>query len=73
MEKQSPKIVKFDQEDEPVKKKKSLLNFSKLDDDFEVPSDDWNKMRTMGSGAYGKVMECFYKPMAQSFAIKRFE
>jgi len=30
-------------------------------------------LRTMGTGAYGKVMECFYTPLSQSFAIKRFE
>ena len=27
----------------------------------------------MGIGAYGKVMECTYKPLNQSFAVKRFE
>ena len=27
----------------------------------------------MGKGAYGKVMECIYKPLGQSFAVKRFE
>ena len=27
----------------------------------------------MGKGAYGKVMECTYKPYNQSFAVKRFE
>jgi len=27
----------------------------------------------MGKGAYGKVMECTYKPLNQSFAVKRFE
>ena len=27
----------------------------------------------MGAGAYGKVMECTYKPLGISFAVKRFE
>jgi hypothetical protein len=38
-----------------------MINFKKLDDDFEIP-DDWNREREMGKGAYGKVMECVYKP-----------
>jgi hypothetical protein len=37
------------------------INFQKLDDDFEVP-EGWNRIKTMGTGAYGKVMECFYAP-----------
>ena len=27
----------------------------------------------MGRGAYGKVMECIFKPNEMSFAVKRFE
>lgn len=27
----------------------------------------------MGVGAYGKVMECIYKPTGNPFAVKRFE
>jgi hypothetical protein len=41
--------------------KKGFLNFKRLDDDFEVPDNgNWTKERTMGQGAYGKVMECIY-------------
>jgi hypothetical protein len=32
-----------------------------LDDDFEIPDNgNWTKERTMGQGAYGKVMECIH-------------
>lgn len=34
------------------------LNFKKLDDDFLIPNDDWIREKTLGTGAYGKVMEC---------------
>ena len=40
-------------------KKGPSLNLGKLDDDFEIPLN-WKKMRTMGQGAYGKVMECLH-------------
>jgi len=40
------------------------LNFKKLDDDFLIPSDDkWRREKTLGTGAYGKVMECTYLPI----------
>jgi hypothetical protein len=54
-------------------KSKSFLNFKKLDDDFQIPSENWSRERTMGVGAYGKVMECTYTPEMHSFAVKRFE
>lgn len=45
-----------------------------LDEDFEIPDDgNWTREKTMGYGAYGKVMECIYIPMGMSFAVKRFE
>jgi hypothetical protein len=51
-----------------------FLNLKKLDDDFLIPDEqDWVREKTMGIGAYGKVMECFYKPLSISFAVKRFE
>ena len=53
-------------------KKIKMINFKKLDDDFEIPQD-WQREREMGKGAYGKVMECTYVPLNQSFAVKRFE
>ena len=49
------------------------INFKKLDEDFEIPEQDWTREKTMGAGAYGKVMECMYKPLGISFAVKRFE
>lgn len=52
---------------------KGFLNLKKLDEDFEIPSDNWKREKTMGTGAYGKVMECIYKPLGQAFAVKRFE
>jgi hypothetical protein len=55
-----------------IKKPKTLINFKKLDIDFEVPQN-WTRERVMGVGAYGKVMECTYTPEMQSFAVKRFE
>ena len=58
---------------EEKKSKKSFLNFKKLDEDFEIPEENWIRDKTMGMGAYGKVMECIYKPLGQSFAVKRFE
>ena len=54
------------------KSKPGLLNLKKLDDDFEIP-ENWKKLRTMGQGAYGKVMECLHIPTNQTFAVKRFE
>ncbi len=54
-------------------KKRGFLDFRRLDEDFELPNDSWERQKTMGQGAYGKVMECFYKPLKQTFAVKRFE
>lgn len=51
----------------------SMLNFKKIDEDFLIPNDDWIRERTLGVGAYGKVMECTYEPLDVSFAVKRFE
>jgi hypothetical protein len=42
-------------------KKIKMINFKKLDDDFEIPTD-WKREKEMGKGAYGKVMECVYLP-----------
>lgn len=57
-----------------VEKRKFVgINFKKLDEDFEIPEENWQREKTMGSGAYGKVMECKYKPLDISFAVKRFE
>ena len=40
-----------------------FLNLRKLDDDFILPEDgNWQRQRTMGQGAYGKVMECLHIP-----------
>lgn len=53
---------------------KAKLNFTKLDNDFEIPEDgNWTRGKQMGQGAYGKVMECFHKPTKEGFAVKRFE
>ena len=50
------------------------LNFKKLDDDFLIPDESkWKREKTMGQGAYGKVMEIIYLPLGQAFAVKRFE
>lgn len=49
------------------------LNFKKMDEDFLIPNDDWKREKTLGVGAYGKVMECTYEPLDTSFAVKRFE
>jgi len=49
------------------------LNFKKLDEDFLIPNDDWVRERTLGTGAYGKVMECSYEPLDANFAVKRYE
>ena len=43
---------------------KGFLNLKKLDADFEIPEETWTREKTMGTGAYGKVMECIYKPLA---------
>ena len=80
----TPKESKNNDETKPIqefgKPKKKLsglagfLNLKKLDDDFLIPDkQDWAREKTMGVGAYGKVMECFYKPLSISFAVKRFE
>lgn len=55
------------------RKRFSGLNFKRLDEDFLLPNEDWERDRTMGQGAYGKVMECIYKPLQFAFAVKRFE
>ena len=55
-------------------KKFKSLNFGKLDEDFEIPDDGtWERRRTMGQGAYGKVMECRHLKTATNFAVKRCE
>ena len=41
------------------------MNLKKLDADFEIPEENWTREKTMGAGAYGKVMECIYKPLGQ--------
>jgi len=54
-------------------KKKGFLDFRRLDEDFVLPNERWDREKTMGAGAYGKVMECVYKPLNETFAVKRFE
>lgn len=49
------------------------MNFRKLDEDFLIPNEDWVREKTLGTGAYGKVMECSYEPFDATFAVKRFE
>jgi len=44
-------------------KKRGFLDFRRLDEDFELPNDSWERQKTMGQGAYGKVMECLFKPL----------
>lgn len=49
------------------------MNFRKMDNDFLIPNDDWIREKILGTGAYGKVMECTYEPLDATFAVKRFE
>jgi hypothetical protein len=44
-----------------------------MNEDFLLPNDNWEREKIMGAGAYGKVMQCTYKPYNYPFAIKRFE
>ena len=62
----SSSIVSSDSKEKDVTPKKSafgmFLDFKKLDEDFLLPNDDWERVKQVGQGAYGKVMECKYLP-----------
>jgi mitogen-activated protein kinase 1/3 len=48
------------------------LGFANLNEDFHLPSD-WQLVKKLGKGAYGKVMEVMHRPTGRLYACKRFE
>ena len=48
------------------------LAFEDLNEDFKV-TDDYRKVKKLGKGAYGKVMQVTHIPTKKQFAVKRYE
>ena len=48
------------------------VGFQELNADFLMP-DQFKKLKKLGVGAYGKVMEVFHLPTNKKYAVKRFE
>lgn len=48
------------------------MGFDDLNSDFKLP-DTFKKMKKLGAGAYGKVMQVIHIPTQSTYAIKRFE
>lgn len=48
------------------------MAFEDLNQDFRLP-DTFKKIKKLGAGAYGKVMQVVHIPSKQTFAVKRFE
>lgn len=62
--------------DEPLKKQESggmfKLDFEELNQDFRLP-EEFKKIKKLGTGAYGKVMQVYHNPTKKNYAVKRFE
>lgn len=48
------------------------VGFSALNTDFIMP-EEFVKVKQLGKGAYGKVMQIVHKPSGREYACKRFE
>ena len=48
------------------------MGFEELNQDFNLPSE-FKKIKKLGAGAYGKVMQVFHTPTQENLAVKRFE
>jgi len=48
------------------------MGFEDLNQDFKLP-DDYKKIKKLGAGAYGKVMQVSHLPTKKTYAVKRFE
>ena len=48
------------------------LKFDDLNADFTVPPE-FSKVKKLGKGAYGKVMQVMHLPTKKAYACKRFE
>jgi serine/threonine protein kinase len=48
------------------------LGFQNLNTDFRLP-EDFQLMKKLGKGAYGKVMHIMHRPTMREYACKRFE
>jgi mitogen-activated protein kinase 1/3 len=48
------------------------LAFDELNQDFKVPPE-FKKIKKLGKGAYGKVMQVMHVPTKKNYACKRFE
>jgi serine/threonine protein kinase len=49
------------------------LAFEDLNADFHVPETIFRKIKKLGKGAYGKVMQVVHLPSKKNYAMKRFE
>jgi serine/threonine protein kinase len=48
------------------------MSFEDLNKDFMLP-DNYRKIKKLGAGAYGKVIQVSYLPTKKTYAVKRFE
>jgi serine/threonine protein kinase len=48
------------------------LKFDDLNADFQLPPN-FSKIKKLGKGAYGKVMQVMHLPSKKNYACKRFE
>lgn len=49
------------------------LAFEDLNADFKVPEHLFRKIKKLGKGAYGKVMQVVHLPSKKVYAMKRYE
>lgn len=66
-EPENPECDECKEKDEPVK-----FGFADLNADFMLPKD-FQKIKKLGQGAYGKVMQIIHLPSGREYACKRFE
>lgn len=48
------------------------MSFEELNQDFKLPPE-FKKIKKLGAGAYGKVLQAYHNPTQKTFAVKRFE
>lgn len=49
------------------------IGFEDLNQDFKVPEGVFRKVKKLGKGAYGKVMQVCHIPTNKKYAMKRYE
>jgi serine/threonine protein kinase len=68
----SARVGRESEPDEEIMAQQLSLGFADLNEDFSLP-EEWQLVKKLGKGAYGKVMEVIHQPTGRQYACKRFE